>query len=245
MGMKLSIIMPVYNGSSFIEKNVLKVKDVLDTINIDYEIIVVNDGSTDNTKEELMKINKGNIKTLSYEKNQGKGHAIKHGFKSSEGELVGFLDSDLDLNPGQIKNFVKFMESTGADIVIGSKRHPLSNVSYPMKRRVLSAGYQFINKILFNLNVRDTQVGLKLFKHDALEDILPRIMVKQYAFDLEVLVNANMLGYKIIEAPIDLDFKFNGSFVKMGAIWNIILDTCSIFYRKNILHSYSKKRCSE
>ena len=100
-----------------------------------------------------------------------------------------------------------------------------------------------ITKLLFNLNVNDTQVGTKLFRREVLEKVFPRILVKRWAFDLELLVNANKLGYKITEAPIDLNFKkFDSNINKrmIDTIQNMFIDTCAIFYRDKILKYYDR-----
>ena len=123
--------------------------------------------------------------------------------------------------------------------MIGSKRDPESKVDYPLTRRALSWCYQLMIKLLFNLNVRDTQAGLKLFKRDVLEDILPRVLVKRYAFDLELLVNANHRGYKIVEAPVEINFHFTSG-INILDIWHIFVDTMAIFYRLRILKYYDR-----
>jgi len=97
-------------------------------------------------------------------------------------------------------------EFEGADAVIGSKRHPESKIEYPVVRKIMSWGYQQIIKGMFGLNVRDTQVGMKIYRRKLLEDVLPRLLVKQFAFDIEILAVSYHLGYtKIYEAPVQID----------------------------------------
>ena len=115
----------------------------------------------------------------------------------------------------------------------------LYGIKYPFTRRILSSGYQHIIKYLFGLELCDTQVGLKVFKKEVLNKILPKVIVKKFAFDLEVLVLAHKYGYKIKEVPTKIDFKL-GSTVSPRAIIRIFLDTLSIFYRLKILRSYDK-----
>jgi len=150
------------------------------------------------------------------------------------------LDSDLDLPPEQLKIFLEFYKQLNADIVIGSKRHPLSKVEYPTTRRFLSKAYSMLIKLLFGLDVTDTQVGFKLVKTFMARQIMSKIVVKRYAFDLEFLVVAKKLGYKIVEAPVIILFKDLGSMVKPKEIWNIFVDTLAIFYRLHILEHYNK-----
>ena len=116
-------------------------------------------------------------------------------------------------------------------------------LDYPFQRRLLSTGYSLMIKALFDLSVYDTQTGLKLFRHDVLEEVFPRILSKRYAFDLEVLVNAHHRGYKVAEAPIILNFK-RDRFGRIGfrEIKPIAVDTAAIFYRLRILKYYDSDK---
>jgi len=161
----------------------------------------------------------------------GKGHAINYGFDLARGDYVLFLDADLDLHPSQVEDFLKLIREKKADLVMGSKMHKGSQVNYPLTRRILSIGYYFLIRVLFNLPVKDTQTGLKLFRYEALKKGLSKIVVKKYAFDLELLVVLNKYNFKIVEAPIFL--KPTRKFGRIGIkdIYYIILDTIAIFYR--------------
>jgi glycosyltransferase involved in cell wall biosynthesis len=235
---KLSVIMPMYNEKN-IASNIKQSIKIFDTFKIPYEIIIVDDGSKINSFQEAKKIKSNKVKVVGYKENKGKGFAIKYGFKFTKGEYIAFIDSDLDLNPKQLKDFIEIMQKEKADAVIGSKRHPQSKVNYPIPRKIMSWAYQILIKILFNLNVTETQVGLKLFKRKVLEDIFPRVIIKRFAFDLEWLVNANKLGYKIVEAPIELNFKFTST-INPKAVFYMLQDTAAIFYRLNIIHYYDR-----
>ncbi len=177
---------------------------------------------------------------MNYGGNHGKGFAIRYGFKYTTGDIVAFIDADMNIHPRQIVTFIKEMERTDADVVVGSKRHPDSKVNYPVNRKIFSDVYYLFVKTLFGIQVKDTQVGLKLYKRKVLEDICPIVVVKRYAFDIEILANVHRLGYKITEAPIEIDMNFD-SHVNKKAIWNMFWDTCAIFYRMNIMHYYDMK----
>lgn len=133
------------------------------------------------------------------------------------------------------------MQRENADVVIGSKMHPESKVDYPAIRRVYSWGYYILLLLLFRLNVRDTQTGLKLFKAEVIKPVMRQILVKRFAFDIEVLAIINARGYKIISAPIEVVFH-RASFGRIGYqdIRNMFVDTLAIFYRLYILHYYDK-----
>ncbi len=241
---RVSVIIPAHNEGESIHPNLLEIIDTLDELCEDYEIIVVDDGSSDNTHREVVRVNSktDRVKVVKSKSHQGKGSALKYGFQFAKGNLVVFLDADLDLHPEQLSGFFDIMEKTKADVVIGSKRHPESEVNYPKRRRALSFVYHLIIFILFRLSITDTQVGLKLFKYEVLKKILPRVLIKRYAFDLELLVNASHLGYKIAEAPIVLNFTGTNHWggISLRSLCCIWLDTLAVFYLMYILKYYDK-----
>jgi len=242
---KLSLIVPAYNKDSEVFKSICSFVNQLKLLPYDWEIIVVDDASRDQTLREAVRSKKfngntENIKIFSYDLNQGKGFALYYGFQKSFGDIVVFADSDLDLPSKNITTVLNNLVHLKADIAIGSKRHPDSKVHYPFLRRVQSKTYQILVQLLFNLNISDTQVGIKAFRRKVLEDCFPRIVVKQFAFDLELLVVANLLGYKkIIETPIILNYHFSST-IRLKSILKILQDTAAIFYRKNWLKYYQK-----
>jgi hypothetical protein len=134
------------------------------------------------------------------------------------------------------------MKESDCDIVVGSKRHPDSRVSYPPLRRLQSVLYQLLIRILFDVSVRDTQTGLKLLRRPVLAQVLPLLAVKRFAFDLELLVVAQHVGYRrIVEAPVELNFKFEST-ISPSAVFNILWDTAAIFYRLRILRYYDRRQ---
>lgn len=113
------------------------------------------------------------VKVFHYPMNIGKGFALSCGVDQSVGNLVTFIDADMELDPAYIGGFLALMQASGCDVVIGSKRHPQSNVQYPAFRRLQSAAYQLLVRLMFNLDVRDTQTGLKLFRREVLHEAVP------------------------------------------------------------------------
>ena len=239
-GTRLSVIVPAYREAQHIAENLRRLLNELDGLGITYEVIVVSDGNTDSTVPEAEGVTSPNVKVIQYEVNMGKGYALRYGVSRSSGDLVTFIDADMELDPRYIKAFLSVMESFECDAVIGSKRHPMSNVHYPLFRRFQSYIYQMLIRVLFSLRVRDTQTGLKLFKRNVLEAVVPLLAIKRFAFDLELLVVARRLGYrKVMEAPVDLDYKFEST-VNPKAVWRILWDTAAIFYRLRILRYYDR-----
>ena len=199
------------------------------------------DGYGDGTYRAAKQMKSLNVKVMVYMKNQGKGHAVRLGMGKATGDYVAFIDSGMEIDPNGISMILEHMEWYNADVIVGSKRHPASIVNYPRDRRILSFGYQMIVRLLFHLSVRDTQAGIKIFRRKVLEKILPRLLVKKYAFDLELLAVAKRQGFRrIYEAPIKLKYNFSDMIHSstIHAIFNISLDTMAIFYRLYILHYY-------
>jgi len=214
---------------------------ILDSTSLVYEVIVVSDGNTDNTASEAERVGSPQVKVLAYAVNEGKGFALMHGVAEATGDLIAFIDADMELDPAGLGSFVTIQRATGCDVVVGSKRHPDSQVSYPALRRFQSWMYQQLIRILFRLDVKDTQTGLKLFRGLVLKDVIPLLAVKRFAFDLELLVVARKLGYRrIVEAPIKLDYRFETT-TSPGAVYRALWDTAAIFYRLHFVRYYDRR----
>lgn len=240
---KLSIIIPAYKEEKNIYKTIQDILDAHEVLEYDYEVIVVVDGSPDKTAKEAKKHKSKKVQVFEYFPNQGKGHALKFGTKKAKGDIITFADAGGDFNPKQFDKCVRLMEIFDADFVIGSKRHPASKINYPLKRRIYSYCYHKMIRVLFGLNVTDTQAGLKFLKKNVAKDVLPRVLVKQYAFDLEMLVVAWQLDYRrIFEAPVDLNFNKAGSGVNFSSIKKMLTDTVAVFYRAKVLNYYRKPK---
>jgi glycosyltransferase involved in cell wall biosynthesis len=233
--------MPAYNEGGHIFSNIMETVNTLAEFECSYEIIVVDDGSADNTWLEIQRAVAAckNITPVQNRKNYGKGRALKKGFRNTKGDFVVFLDSDMDLHPVQLQTFFDIMRLDSADVVIGSKRHPNSQLEYPYYRRIVSAVYFFLVKLIFGLPIRDTQTGLKLFRREVLEKVFPKILVKKFAYDLELLVLAHYFGYRIAEAPVAMHFK-REEWGRIGvkAIFDTWWDTMAVWYRMYILRYY-------
>jgi len=242
----LSVVVPVYNGGPAIVENVEVIRRATTGTLApdDLELIVVSDGSIDGTAERLLAARSDvTMRVIHYDRNLGKGYAVKLGALAARGSWIALVDADLDLDPKVIPDYVERARRDALDLVIGSKRHPESIVHYPRSRRIASWCYQQLNRMLFSLDVRDTQVGLKVFRHEIAEEVVPLLLVKQFAFDLELLAVAHALGYRrIAERPVRLDYRFTGSGVRSRAVARALLDTAAVFYRLRILHTYQRKR---
>jgi len=241
---KLSIIIPAYLEEKNIYKTVMEILEAHDILDYDYEVIVVVDGSPDGTAREARRHHSKKVKVYEYGKNHGKGYALKYGTAKAQGQIITFVDAGGDFDPKQFDKCVKLMEIFDADFVIGSKRHPASKVNYPRLRKFYSWVYQKMIRVLFGFSVTDTQTGLKFLRRRVAKDVMPRVLVKRYAFDLEMLVIAWQLGYRrIFEAPVEMRFNDLGTgAANFSAIKNMFMDTLAIFYRAKILNYYLKNQ---
>ena len=204
---RLSIIVPVFNEAHNIVDNLDLLISEIEEYFPRFEVLVISDGSTDETNLQVFSFRHPDVKLVVVEKNMGKGHAVRAGFKRASGDYILFIDGGMELHPREIKVFVGLMGLYQADIVIGSKRHPQSNVDYPWYRKFLSTLIQILIRNLFYVNVTDTQVGIKLFRRDVIEAILPHLEINRYGFDLELLCLARTFGFnKVLEAPVRLDY---------------------------------------
>ncbi len=240
----LSLIIPVYNQEKTIVRNIKKVRSVLDDIRYDYEIIAVIDGKTDNAFTKIKKAKIPKVRCLTYAKNQGKSFAVRLGMHYASGDYVMFLDSGMEIDPNGISMLLEHMEWYNADVIVGSKRHLASQVKYPLSRKILSFGYYYLVKFLFGIKVHDTQAGIKIFKKDVLQKILPKLLEKKFAGDLEMLVVASQTGFRrIYEAPIKMDYHLSPitSAATLKSIMGILIDTMAIYYRKQVRY-YKKSR---
>lgn len=239
----ISVVVPAYKQEKTIVGDVKEIEAELQKLKLDYELIVVVDGDVDKTQALLSRLKNNKMQVITYPHNQGKGFAIKQGMAKAKGDIIGFLDAGGDIDLSVIPMALDYMEFENADIVIGSKLHPDSIVSYPPIRIILSWGYRTITKTLLNLGVKDTQVGVKFFRKNVAKDVFPRLLVKKFAFDVEMLAVARVLGYdRIYEVPVKLRFKqgtiTNTNFWRATIL--MLWDTLAVFYRIKILRYYRK-----
>jgi len=238
----LSVVMPCYRQERTVSENIIRTLQALSGLHRDYELIVVVDGKVDKTYRNAKKHASSNVKVVGYAKNKGKGYALRYGMVRSKGDVIAFIDGGKDLNPKGLRMLLAHFEWYNADIVVGSKWHRVSIVHYPLWRRIISIGYGLLVKLFFGLQIRDTQLGMKCYKRKVLEVVLPRLLVKKFAFDIELLAVANRLGFtRIYEAPVELDWDSIESSVSRNiirSIWDTLWDTLAVYYRLNIVRFY-------
>ena len=197
---ELSVFFPTYNEEGNIFKTVLSAKKVLEDTTDKWEIIIVNDGSKDKTREisQSLSENDSRIKLVNHSSNRGYGAAFKTGFYSSKYNWIAFTDSDGQFDFSEITNFIDKQRETGADLVIGYYKD--RKVSF--SKKVTSKIWEYLVFLLFGLKVRDIDCGFKLVSKKVI-DALPNLESERGAFiSSEFLIKAKKKGFKIVEIPV-------------------------------------------
>lgn len=232
---KVSVIIPVYNQEKTIKNDIVNLKRKLNYIglNKDFELIIVDDGSTDETYWAIDELRGGVADyALTKHENEGKGAAFKDGFKYAWGDYIMLIDSDAQIDCEDLHTFFNIMSLYRADVVIGNKRHLYSQVKYSPIRWIVSNTYNFVCRVLFGIRLRDTQCGFKLFKKKALTKIMPRLLVKRFAFDLELIVALRANNFRVADAPVCVSEQQGSGSVSIRNIIDTARDTLAVWYRK-------------
>ena len=233
----ITVIVPVFNeGVRIIENLDLLISEIEGHFR-KFEILVVSDGSTDETNYKVFQFKYPGLRLLMTDKNLGKGAAIRKGFMEAQGDYIFFIDGGMELHPKELPVFFGLMNLYKADIVVASKRHPQSKVFYPWYRKILSACFQMLIRQLFNVDITDTQVGMKLFRREVITAVAPMLKTDRYGFDLEVLSLASMLGYnKVLEAPVQLDYFAKNHRSIFSEMWHVFRVGMSLLFDTYRLH---------
>ncbi len=234
----VSFVLPAYNESEFIEGVLQSLDSAVSRRGFGYEIVVVDDGSVDDTclRAKHYAAKNWHVKVLGYDRNVGKGFAIKTGFWNALGDTVVFLDSDSDIDVRQVRRYVRALKH--GDIVIGSKWHRNSDVEVPCVRRLLGHCFNVLVKLLTGLKVSDTQSGIKAVRRDVFCEIFRRLSVKRYAFDVELLVLARLFGLKVVELPVKLRLP---KLFSLREAWRMFCDLLGIAYRLRVKRWYQSR----
>lgn len=229
----LSIVVPAYNEENRIGATLLIINDFLATKSWKTEIVVVDDGSSDKTKEivESYKAKIKGLKLCSYKPNVGKGFAVKTGVEIAQGKYILVTDADNSTPIAEVDKLFKAIEEKTAKIAIGSRYLSASNVQIrqPKYRIALGRIGNFLIRLFLIDGIKDTQCGFKLFEHNTAKNIFSLQKVKRFGFDMEMLVVANSLDYKIVEVPVDW---FNSTESRVRPIKDALITLKDLFYIK-------------
>ncbi len=232
---RISVILPAYNEADYIKEAIVNIEKQFEALIPDYEIIVVDDGSTDGTRRAIENMENKRVQMVGYDRNEGKGHALRVGIYRATGQFAFLVDADSEIGPNDLSDYVRALKQ--ADLVIGSKRHPLSIVRTPIIRRFLSLGYNILEQLLTGVKATDTQAGFKAARNAALYRILPLLSVKRYAFDAELLTVASLLHLKIRELPVHIELRAAFS---VRQVFRMLIDLLGIAYRLRVKRWYQE-----
>lgn len=236
----ISVLLPAFNEADNIRQRLEEIACCLAGTGFRYEIVVIDDGSTDGTRlaasEEM---EHAPLKVVGYAVNRGKGEALKYGTRFASSDVTIFLDSDSEIDTSDLIKYATALRE--ADLVIGSKRHPNSRVEIPFGRRFLSAGFNYLVRLLTGIKYRDTQSGLKAFRTTALKRIMPLVSVKRYAFDVELLTVASLLKMRVAEMPIRIELTARFS---IRSVVRMLVDLLGITYRLRVLKWYQRNQAN-
>ena len=205
--MKLSLCIPLYNEEKILRDTCRTVRTYLDErFGGDYEVIFVDDGSTDGSKKILDELCGGTVRSISYLPNRGKGYAVRQGMLAAAGDLVLFTDCDLAYGVEVIGEMVALFDSDPTiGAVVGSRvRHPEGYAGYSFFRRLASKTYLRLLRFKGGLSLSDSQTGLKGFRNAAAKAIFSRCEVDRFAFDYEAIKFGELLGVKFAELPVKI-----------------------------------------
>ena len=198
--MKISLVIPVYNESKIISNTILSANEYLSSTFYDYELIIVNDGSKDNTADIIEKHKNEHIRHVSYEQNRGKGHAVRTGMLSASGDFVFFTDADLAYGLEIIGQAVELFD-TDTDVIVGARNLAKDSYSqYPALRRAASKVFSVLTRCMSGM-AYDTQCGFKGWRREASDRVFSKCNTDGYTFDFEALMIAEKLGMKIRQIP--------------------------------------------
>jgi len=231
----VSIVMPVFNLGSSITELVDAAIERFEELLPSFELVIVDDGSTDGTLEKVCGLRDRRVRPVGYSLNRGKGEALLYGCKFAVGETVILADGDLEAVPIDLNHYL--LATKKFDIAIASKRVKGAQVQARFKRKFLSIGFNVFVRTLLSLPLSDTQAGFKIFRMSSLKKIIPLISVKHYAFDVELLTVANLLNLKIIELPASVRLESN---FRSKNIVRMFIDVLGIAYRLRIRHWYQR-----
>ncbi|MDR0931102.1 MAG: glycosyltransferase [Clostridiales bacterium] len=218
--MTVSIVIPAYNEAKIIKNNLEAINHFMQKNYYDYEIIVVDDGSTDGTSFVAAGVEK--VKVIATPTNKGKGNAVKQGVKVAEGDYIIFTDADLAYDPEYFKPILESLE-LGMDVVIGSRYTKQAPCKYQsFLRRMMSESFIWLANKILDLRVSDVQCGIKGFKNSIAKILFARQTIDGFGFDVELISNATRSGYIICEVPV---FMKPSTATKV----NVINDTFKMF----------------
>lgn len=224
----ISIVIPAFNEAGRLPRFLDRVSSYCNRSKNTYEIIVVDDGSSDNTSETAAsyKTRFPNLHTIRIKKNRGKGYAVKRGLLKSKGEICLFLDADGSTGPEEIGENIHYILKEGYDIFVGSRvlRREGQVLKVKWYRKFIGTVFNFFVQTFLFKNIKDTQCGFKMFRKEVVKPLFSRSHIRDFGFDVEILYLAHKMGYRVKEGPVSWHH-VGGSRI------NLFTDSIRMFFR--------------
>ncbi len=199
---KISLVIPAYNEEKIISETIKAALSFMEENFSDFELIIANDGSTDKTAEIVKSISDSRLKLVGYEKNRGKGAAVRQGVISATGDYIVYTDADLAYGIEVVGEIVKALEDSGRDAVLGSRKlHEKGYSNYPFLRLAASRSFSLITGLFAGFSY-DTQCGIKAFKAEKAKKVFDICETEGFAFDFEIIMLSLAFGFSFLELPV-------------------------------------------
>ncbi len=203
--MRVSVIIPAYNEGSRMAATLKNLIDYFSNAPYEWELIVVDDGSTDETSKVAAKVLEGTEhKVITNKTNMGKGHAVRSGMLSASGDVVLFIDADLSTPIYELERFLPLI-TAGCDVVIGSRALDDSNITIRQNpvRETMGRVFNLLVRLIVIGDYRDTQCGFKCFSAKAARKLFKDLKTRGFAFDVELLLRAKKLDLRVAEVGVE------------------------------------------
>jgi dolichyl-phosphate beta-glucosyltransferase len=228
----VSVVIPTYNEGGRIRSNLEKVVEYLSMRFSRHEIIVVDDGSRDDTVKQVTEIarEEPTVRLISFPSNRGKGFVVIQGALEARGDAVLFTDADLSTPVETIESGLKGLDD-GYPVVIASRRHAESVIVLRQSwaREFIGRVFNLVVRRLLSLRFQDTQCGFKCFSREAAREIFSLARVDGYAFDVEIIIIARRLGYRIKEIPVRWSDSADSKVRPLGDLSRVTRDLLKIY----------------
>jgi glycosyltransferase involved in cell wall biosynthesis len=195
-----SLIVPCFNEERILEDSVRLLVNALSTTTLKYEVIFIDDKSSDNTVKLIKEILKEytDWRIIEHSKNRGRGYSVSEGIKIANAPIVGFIDIDLSTSPWYLPRLIYEVQN-GSDIATAARFYKVNPRT--IFRWVLSKGYGFLMRLVLSCNLQDTETGCKVFNKKRIMPILDEIKEMHWFWDTEIMIYSYVRGYKIVEVP--------------------------------------------
>ncbi|MFN8127131.1 MAG: glycosyltransferase family 2 protein [Candidatus Nanopelagicales bacterium] len=235
--LELTVVIPFFNPGDALRPTVAELVAALQERGISYEVLAVSDGSTDGSEATIADL--PGVRVIVQPCNRGKGAALHAGFSQARGRYLGMVDADGDIDPVYLCDYLHRAQVHDLDVVYANKYLDSSRSAASRFRKTVSRGFVTFVSALFDLGVEDTQTGCKLFRRDAMAQVLPRMREERFAFDLEFFVAAREAGIRRMQAaPVELRERMAGSTVGAKAILRTVREALTIFGRLHLTSTY-------